>query len=844
MGEHIWQDVPKPRALGGGRYRPRWNSVALFFNFTDENRPDDYQETSVQAVRAWLDQGGAPAIPPVSEFMANHWGTLSYGKFAFGLVTPTRSGEALIPRLRVPKDDKGNPDPHDYVGLMRQWIARGREEVWRAAGSLEKEGRRFIPSIVLVHRYWSGAWAWGGWTQTLGGVEYEIGRITHMPYYLTFVGDDPEIDPPEVPPHRARTFWQTLAHEYAHNFLDFGDLYGPSGCTGYWDLLGDHNVAGRMSEVSAVHKARVGWLRFRRVIQGPHAEDQELSLRPYTTTGDAIKIVPDPRLNPHEYFVLEYRRRTGDELWVPDRGVGERGLLITHFNDRLDLPPTWLNRECPYFDPEFADFSDRGTALWTGWDRLDGVLFTGTSGRDRFTPESQPSSALYGPRRSGVHITAIRVRPERVTFRVRIDLRPARRPGTVQAVVGSWLCGDTDRGVAGRFTTPAPGAGAQIAMRNGRSLALLHHGQGQWLVHARQHLEAGGWSLRTHQVHRVGDFDGDGHDEIFARTTAGRLRMAVLKWGNGGFTPIASAATRVGAWALPADAHSLPANLDGRGHSVVQFAGDRAAVLRLANGSFSVAGIQSPWIDRWFLRPNDHRSVGRFTQAKLDEIVLRSDNWLGLLGWNSGEQRLRLRSIQEDRVDDWDLAPTDRHTVGDFDGDGLDEIYIRSAGWAGVLKWTGDRFSVAWIRRADIVHWLDGGDPPSLALAANDSFQAARLFPERDTVLHRAGSTFSVLSWEEGEMRLRQQLASPFHGRWTLGSTDRLLIGDFHGVGPDVADSMQDYIQDGIDDIFLHAGRGTAMLGAHHVPDDNSPGGVQDFFGLTWVSGRTLLPQR
>lgn len=41
----------------------------------------------------------------------------------------------------------------------------------------------------------------------------------------------------------------------------------------------------------------------------------------------------------------------------------------------MALASTWLLREAPYFDPEFADFSDNGATLWTGHDRLDGILY-------------------------------------------------------------------------------------------------------------------------------------------------------------------------------------------------------------------------------------------------------------------------------------------------------------------------------------------------------------------------------------------------------------------------------------------------------------------------------------
>ena len=38
-----------------------------------------------------------------------------------------------------------------------------------------------------------------------------------------------------------------------------------------------------------------------------------------------------------------------------------------------------------------------------------------------------------------------------------------------------------------------------------------------------------------------------------------------------------------------------------------------------------------------------------------------------------------------DWIGGWHLDPRDRVTVADTDGDGVDEVFIRSAGWAGLL---------------------------------------------------------------------------------------------------------------------------------------------------------------
>ena len=507
MPDHVWQAVSPPTLTAPNRWTAHWSEVALFFNLDTSARPVDYAATSIADARNWLDEGADPAHPTISQFTTAYWARLSYGRFGCGLNTPRdTAGAPLVPTVSAPG---GRPD--DYPGLIRACVNANAEAVWRASGSVTSEGHRYIPSVALIHRYSGNAWATGGWSQTVGGQQYEIGRITHMSYDLA--AQDLNGD-------RVRPFWaHPLAHENGHNFLDFGDLYGPAGCTGYWDLLGDHLAPGHMPEVSSVQKARIGWLTFQ-VVNGPSVAARAMTLRPYTDTGDAIKVVPDPEHNPLEYFVLEYRRSTGTQPWQPDGGLPEGGLLISHMNERLGIPDTWLLREAAYFDPEFADFSDNGAALWTGLDRVTGILYPQAS-RNAFTPATSPASDFYG-RPSGLSISSIAVTAAHVTFTLAIDAHPQ---------VG-WTVGNRDRAVAGRFSPTSRTLGEEVFLRSDGSAALLEHGQAHWFVRRRQDTRIGGWALGANDRELAGDLDGDGLDELYVRSADW---AGVLKWVDGAF---------------------------------------------------------------------------------------------------------------------------------------------------------------------------------------------------------------------------------------------------------------------------------------------------------------------
>ncbi len=791
---------------------PQWNSVALFYNLADSH-PNDYQSTDVTDVLAWFDEGGETLNPGISEFLCNYWNTLTLGNLAFGINTP-RNSEAtpLIPTVDAPD---GNPQ--DWGGLIRRCLEANHEAVWQAAGGLIHDGKRWVPSIVLVQHYWTHASAgFGGFEHTVDGNTYLIGDVTHIAYSLD------TWSPPDAPEKVGRHWWGTLCHEYGHNFVEFGDLYGPQGCTGYWDLLGDNAPPGRMSEVSSGLKERKGWLTFKRVIEGPTVPKTSLTLRPYTTTGEAFKVVPDPTHTPHEYFLLEFRKSTGTEVWRPDGALPEKGLFIIHINERLGVPGTWLLREAPYFDPEFADGSHGGATDWTGHDDLIGKVFPQGS-RNAFTPYTVPSSNFYGRRSSGLSVTDITSNDDEVHFNLRIN-RPSTSVG--------WQVTANDRALAGRFTPESHQEGMELFMRNQDDAALFIHRQAQWMVARRQNDWIGEWNLGSDNRELVGDLDGDGLDEIYIRSPEW---AGVLKWRRSRFDTVTVQHDWIDEWNLGADNWECVCDLDGDGRDEVYIRSPEwAGVMKLVGDRLRLLSIQHDWLDNWNLGRDNQEFVGRFRDRNRDEIMIRSPDWMGLLAWRSDISKLQLVSIQHDWIDDWNMGPSDQHFIGDFDGDGLDEIYIRSAHWAGVLKWVGGRFRVLWMAQERLEH-VDDNPDHSQSLQERDLNYSGKFRKDRAAILHRDTSGVSLLIWTGHEMRVRHRLNSWFGGHWNLGSSDKFVLGDFHKIGADAVDAPFDYVTDNLTDVFIHNNWGTGMLGFNHLNDDT------DQAGLTWIQGGFLL---
>jgi hypothetical protein len=1068
-----------------GSLDPSWYSIALFFNLPSGNRPGGYSQTSPGDADAWLNEKESPSSVDVSEFMGKYYQTLSYGNLAFGIETPRDdAGDPLVPTLG------SDVDPGDWHQLINRCLDANAEQIWRAAGELTKDGDRWIPSVALVQNYGNGAHAnYGGFTREVDGVTYRVGDRLHVRYGGS---------------------WRVLSHEYAHNFLEFGDLYGPQGSTLFWDILGNAGGSGNMSEASSVHKERVGWLEFEEVIEGPSYSTRRLSLAPYTTSGEAYKVVPDPENNPHEYFVLEYRTSTGSEAWRPDGDLADEGLLVTHINDRLGIPGNWLLRDAPYFDPEYAGASDAGTTSREGGSGASDVFYPQPD-NDAFAPETTPDSDFYGGRPSGVRIRNVGFTADEVAFdlgvwgaplerrwytgpiarEIRVEEETSDDPetghtnedvgyfatgtetivdetgtaigeagvlttdqagdaqwhtvdldgdysdpvavamlatyegsdpaharvrdvdwdsfevqieewdagnqahttediayavvesgthrladgtplevGTVrtdhtwepvsldgagddpvvvsrsqtheggQAVVtrhrnvgaggfdvrlqeeednngqhrteriGYLACetgGDgpqvagrlrvddewrridfaddfdappvtltsiqtfegtdtaglrlrdpasNDRSLAGRFTTADETKPEEIFVRGDDRAGLLQTRESQWFATQRHDDRIGEWNLRAQDREYVGDFDGDGRDEVYIRSDDW---AGVIEWDDGEFVTRTLTSDRIGEWNLRAQDREYVGDFDGDGRDEVYVrSNDWAGLVTLDGDALALRSIQHDRIGEWNLRAQDREYVGRFSQPDRDELVVRSDNWIGLLRWDAEDGTFRCAHLTSDRIDGWNLGADDRHVVGDFDGDGRDEVYVRSDDWAGVIEWDDGGFSLDWIREGDIQH---AGDGPSIDLAAGDESHAGRFRPNpvwssvsdlderppRDGVLHVSGSgtgtRLTLLTMEDGRMTVQHHTKG---GKieWT-DDGNHITVGDFHPRGPDPARENRDFQGDRVDDVFVHNAWGTGMIGVNYVefaPTHPRWGGsIKDQMSITWKQQDYLM---
>lgn len=184
-----------------------------------------------------------------------------------------------------------------------------------------------------------------------------------------------------------------FAHEFGHAFglpdlYDTDDRNGESEGIGIWGLMGagswggDNRSPERPSHMSAWEKAFLGWIRPTTV----SADDLAAHLHPIEQYPEAFKVV----LNANEYYLIEYRRKTGF-----DRALPGSGLLVWKINQPV-VDAGLENNEVN------ADSRNKGVALIEadGLDQLDlqinrgdfGDMFRGAGDRLFFDATTRPSS--------------------------------------------------------------------------------------------------------------------------------------------------------------------------------------------------------------------------------------------------------------------------------------------------------------------------------------------------------------------------------------------------------------------------------------------------------------------
>jgi|GEM_PF-1864453 len=233
--------------------------------------------------------------------------------------------------------------------------------------------------------------------------------------------------------------------------------------------------------------------------------------------------------------------------------------------------------------------------------------------------------------------------------------------------------------------------------------------QSQFQLDSIQYDWIDGWNLwGPDDQHFIGDFNDDGIDDVFMRKPE---YAGLLTYNGAGFQLDSIQYDWIDSWNLSAADQHFVGNFDGvSGDDVFIRSSEWAGLLTHNGSSFQLDSIQYDWIDGWNLwGPDDQHFIGDFNGDGKDDVFMRKPEYAGLLTYNG--TGFQLNSIQHDWIDGWNLSAVDQHFIGDFNGDGTDNVFIRSPEWAGMFSYNDGGFQLNSIQHDWIGGWnLGGGD--------------------------------------------------------------------------------------------------------------------------------------
>jgi hypothetical protein len=345
----------------------------------------------------------------------------------------------------------------------------------------------------------------------------------------------------------------------------------------------------------------------------------------------------------------------------------------------------------------------------------------------------------------------------------------------------------------------------------GLSDLLLHHGtsiqlfeaDGTALTHRFSGVERvpGSWQFQPHDQVYVGDFNGDGADEvaIFNGVDWAIPYLGLLvSDGAGGLKLVARYDGDIPGWGgFARNDRFLVADLNGDGQDdlVVVNTDDWAmpyvGLLRSTGTGFWMTRRYDGDIPGWGgLASHDEFFVGDLNGDGQDDLVIfNGQDWsmsyVGLFASSAAGYTMSHR--YDGDIPGWGgLAPNDRLILGNFDDDGRCDVYIFNGDdWAmpylGMFRSTGTGLSY--------VHRYDGDVPGWDGLARHDHFFAADIDTAGRTDLwvwnHDDWATEYLGRMISSGTSLKADYVGDWVGEWNLGAVDAFAPARMTGKSGD-----------------------------------------------------------
>lgn len=304
----------------------------------------------------------------------------------------------------------------------------------------------------------------------------------------------------------------------------------------------------------------------------------------------------------------------------------------------------------------------------------------------------------------------------------------------------------------------------------------------------------GSWQFAPNDQFFIGDVNGDGKDEVVVvNTTDWNTSYLGLLTSDGadGLRLTQRYDGTLPGWQLGRHDQFQLADFTGDGNQdLVVFNGadwttPYLGLLRSTGSGFTRSHRYDGSVEGWSMRPGDSVLTGDFDGSGRQGVcMVNTRDWstpyLGLMTSNGA--RLSYHKRYDGSLPGWQMAAGDQFYVGDFNGDGRDDLYVFngtdwSTAYLGMLGSEGDEFRS--VRRYD-------GNAPGWQMRKHDHHFVADIDGNGSSDLF----VYNAHDWDTeylGTMvstgnALTCRWSSDRVGQWNLGRGDRFEVCNYEGV--------------------------------------------------------------